>query len=292
MAYCTKCGSTVEDTAAFCPACGASTGASQPRVTATAPAGAKRSTAPLLIAIAVALFAVLAIGGFFLKGYLDDQALSKRARAQAEAVADFISGAYITFDARLVSRSISDDYADRAEEMVEGSSGDGPRVTRSWDGDTLVLDVKDEGSPYTISIASDGDDESAQVAIDVDASGDNQSIDAIVEAEGSRWIVVDFNGASVAEMFGDDPSSAGGTGGSDEAICQANQRLIEGAVQQYLAASDANGIGDLIGDVDQSSILVGEYILDIPRCPSDRSLTYYIFDDGTTECPSGVHDHY
>lgn len=290
MAHCTQCGATIADDAAFCASCGAaSVPVGSPQASVPARSGSK---APLLIVIGVLVVALLAGGGWFLKGYLDDKATEKRARAQAEVAADFVEGAFISYDSRLVAKSVSRDYADRVDEVVEGSSEDGAKVNRKWDGNTLVLSVRDADSPYEVMIEADGDKESAEVTFDV--TGESaQSLFMTVELDGSRWIVVDFNGSSIASMFGDESSSDGSSSGnSEERSCQANQRTIEGAVQQYLAADEYNSIDDISGALDYSNYLIGDYIKDVPYCPSDSSSTYYIYDDGTTDCAAGIHDHF
>ncbi|TDB37989.1 MAG: zinc ribbon domain-containing protein [Actinobacteria bacterium] len=294
MAHCTQCGSTIADDAAFCASCGAASVtvvASQTPASAPARPGGK---APLLVAIAVLVVVLLAGGGWFLKGYLDDRATEKRARAQAEVAADFVEGAFISYDSRLVAKSVSRDYADRVDEVVEGSEDDGAKVNRKWDGDVLVLSVRDADNPYEVLIEADGDKESAEVTLDVSGEGEtDQSLFMTVELDGSRWIVVEFNGSSIASMFGDEESSDGSSSGdSEERSCQANQRTIEGAVQQYLAADEYNSIDDISGALDSSNYLISDYIKDVPHCPSDETPTYYIYDDGTTDCAAGVHDHF
>lgn len=289
MAHCTQCGTTIPDDAAFCASCGA---ASVPVTSSPVAAPARSgSKAPLLIVIGILVFALLAGGGWFLKGYLDDKAAQKRARAQAEAAADFVEGAFISYDSRLVAKSLSRDYADRVDEVVEGSSEDGAKVNRKWDDDVLVLSVRDADSPYEVSIEADGAKESAEVTLDVTGESE-QSLYMTVELEGSRWVVVEFNGSSIAEMFGDEDSSSGSSSNSEERACQANQRTIEGAVQQYLASDEYNSIDDISGALDYSNYLIGDYIKDVPYCPSDDSSTYYIYDDGTTDCAAGIHDHF
>ncbi len=290
MAHCVQCGATIADDAAFCASCGAA--AVPTASTQTSAPTRSGSTAPLLIAIVVLVVVVLAGGGWFLKGYLDDKATAKRARSQAEVAADFVEGAFIAYDSRLVAKSVSRDYADKADEVVEGSPDDGSKVNRKWDGDVLVLSVRDADNPYEVMIEADGDKESAEVTIDVTGESEAQSLFMTVELDGSRWIVVEFNGTSIAAMFGDEDSSDGSSGNSGERACQANQRTIEGAVQQYLASDEYNSIDDISGGLDYSNYLIGDYIKDVLYCPSDDSSTYYIYEDGTTDCPTGVHEHF
>ncbi len=73
--------------------------------------------------------------------------------------------------------------------------------------------------------------------------------------------------------------------------CHSNQRVIEGAVQQYLAEDPDNTIP--AGDVDASHVLVPDYIKEVPYCPSGDGTTPYSLDaTGTTSCPEGEHTHY
>ena len=75
-----------------------------------------------------------------------------------------------------------------------------------------------------------------------------------------------------------------------ERTCQSNQRVIEGAVQQYLAAAAGNTVPT--GDVTSSHVFVPTYIKDVPACPSGTG-NYSIDASGTTACPSTAnHDHY
>lgn len=292
MAHCTQCGVSIADDAAFCANCGAASAPiSPPQAVAPKSPGSK---APLAIGVvaAVVILVVLAAGGWLLKGYLDGQAVAKRVRAQAEVAADFIEGAYISYDARLVAKSISRGYADRAEDLVDGSPEDGMRVSREWEDDVLVLSVRDGDDSFEVLIEADGDDESAEVTVDVTGENGEDSLFMTVELDGSRWIVVDFNGTSIAEYLGDESSAYGSSGDSEERTCHANQRTIEGAVQQYLASNEYNSIDDISGALDYSNYLIGDFISDLPRCPSDETPTYYIYDDGTTDCAAGIHDHF
>lgn len=86
-------------------------------------------------------------------------------------------------------------------------------------------------------------------------------------------------------------------GSAQERTCQSNMRVIEGAVQQYLAANVGTAEADLDGNVDGAHELMtagGEYIKAIPFCPSDEAATKtaYALTDGITACPLVEHDHY
>ncbi|MDF1542595.1 MAG: prepilin-type N-terminal cleavage/methylation domain-containing protein [Anaerosomatales bacterium] len=85
---------------------------------------------------------------------------------------------------------------------------------------------------------------------------------------------------------------------AQERSCQANQRTIEGAVQQWLAADTTHALGTAMasaGDLVSASLLV-----DAPTCPFNPGAGTYLITapaaDGTggglTVCPAGVHAHY
>ncbi len=67
--------------------------------------------------------------------------------------------------------------------------------------------------------------------------------------------------------------------------CQANQRTIEGAVQQYVAAYQGNAVADADGIVNGANILVAgdanndPYIKDAPTCSTEGG-SFYFLDDG------------
>ena len=82
--------------------------------------------------------------------------------------------------------------------------------------------------------------------------------------------------------------------------CQSNQRTIDGAVQQWLAAEPTNSV-DADFTVTNGSILVPAYIKTPPLCPADKTEFYSVVATGTSGqgevagCPSGeteVHLHY
>lgn len=74
--------------------------------------------------------------------------------------------------------------------------------------------------------------------------------------------------------------------------CHANQRTIEGAVQQYLASNPTYTI--TAGAVDAASVYVsGGYIKTAPSCPSGAAgNTYSINASGTVgNCANGTPNH-
>lgn len=64
--------------------------------------------------------------------------------------------------------------------------------------------------------------------------------------------------------------------------CQANLRTIDGAIQQWRAADDANtGIPNLAADI------MGTYIVDPIVCPKTKTFTYSISGSGVAVCGNG-----
>jgi prepilin-type N-terminal cleavage/methylation domain-containing protein len=78
--------------------------------------------------------------------------------------------------------------------------------------------------------------------------------------------------------------------------CFSNQRVIEGAAQQWVAAQDNSAIiNDTNGNVVSGSTLVPSYIKVQPVCKNSNSA--YSLTAGTTNCPAGAtaptgHGHY
>jgi prepilin-type N-terminal cleavage/methylation domain-containing protein len=80
--------------------------------------------------------------------------------------------------------------------------------------------------------------------------------------------------------------------------CYSNQRVIEGAVQQWLANEVTSIANALNGNVVNGHALVGgtAYVKEIPRCPLNKTLNY-VLTNGSTNCPVNVaggagHGHY
>ncbi|MBN1193165.1 MAG: type II secretion system protein [Coriobacteriia bacterium] len=82
--------------------------------------------------------------------------------------------------------------------------------------------------------------------------------------------------------------------------CHSNQRVIEGAVEQWLAADPANAVADLAGTVEDNAApaadgsggdLVPEYIRQAPVCPAPDGTVYTLDVDGETACPSTEEAH-
>ena len=77
-----------------------------------------------------------------------------------------------------------------------------------------------------------------------------------------------------------------------EKACFSNQRVIEGAAQQWVAANPNNTIAATAGDVAPGSVLI-TYVKNTPRCPNSSTLNYSVDDIGTTNCPvASGHGHY
>ena len=68
-----------------------------------------------------------------------------------------------------------------------------------------------------------------------------------------------------------------------ERACFSNQRVIEGAVQQWLANNPDNNVGQANGAVNTTP-LIPVFIKEIPRCKLNATLTYSL-DNGATNCP-------
>ena len=79
---------------------------------------------------------------------------------------------------------------------------------------------------------------------------------------------------------------------AEERTCFANQRTVEGAVQQYLADDAGNVIGDLATAAD----LVPDFLAQEPLCPTTDA-SYSIGADGLVDGTPGTngcdtHGHY
>ena len=83
--------------------------------------------------------------------------------------------------------------------------------------------------------------------------------------------------------------------------CWSNQRTIEGAVQQYIAADPINTIDKVAMPVSGTNPLVSgttKYIKEVPKCTNAGAVgkSYNIDASGTTNCPDTDtdtnHKHY
>lgn len=68
--------------------------------------------------------------------------------------------------------------------------------------------------------------------------------------------------------------------------CHANQRTIDGAVEQYLA----DNIDKTKADVDSVTVLVPTYIKSAPTCPAGGA-SYVVTDGAVQGCPSTTENH-
>ena len=73
--------------------------------------------------------------------------------------------------------------------------------------------------------------------------------------------------------------------------CQANQRTIEGAVQQWLAQDSTNTLA-IISGAGVARLVADDLLVRVPVCPAGAGL-YPISAAGLTECTSAaLHAHY
>ena len=80
-----------------------------------------------------------------------------------------------------------------------------------------------------------------------------------------------------------------------KSACYSNQRTIEGAVEQFLAAAPDNARPD--GPVNSGSVLISQnYVKEIPVCPADTGTTkasyQYSSSRRATTCPVTYSSHY
>ncbi len=83
-------------------------------------------------------------------------------------------------------------------------------------------------------------------------------------------------------------------GSAQQRTCHANQRTIDGAVQQWLANDPARAVDGVAGLVDAGHALLtaaeGPYLQDVPTCPRGNSSAengYTIADGVTAACTGG-----
>jgi prepilin-type N-terminal cleavage/methylation domain-containing protein len=71
--------------------------------------------------------------------------------------------------------------------------------------------------------------------------------------------------------------------------CMSNQRTIEGAVQQYVAADPNNNEGQCAGVVAAGNeIMDHAYIKTAPECPGQNGGTYSLDNSGTVDGDQGA----
>jgi type IV pilus assembly protein PilA len=72
-----------------------------------------------------------------------------------------------------------------------------------------------------------------------------------------------------------------------ERTCHANQRTLDGAVQQYLAEDPGNNPADVSGAVSgDAHLLVPEFVKEAPQCPADDSFYSLDASGSVLGCPS------
>jgi type II secretory pathway pseudopilin PulG len=251
-----------------------------------------------LIPVLIVGLVVVGASGWFALSLLSGGTQSSRAKAQAEAVADLYES-FSRGDGEMLKRVLPEDLADLVDE-ADLTVDDTLEVSREWDGDTLVLTVSSEEYDWesVVELTGDGDKDSAVVtAVSYSDGEEEDGGDAIVEREGKHWVVVELDGTPIRDALGLTDDSEGGDDsdadyGDEAQQCWENQRTIEGAAQQYYAAEAENEFSDITGEVFGVNWLLQEdYLNSAPTCPYDDSY-YYLFDDGTTGCPSGMHGYY
>jgi prepilin-type N-terminal cleavage/methylation domain-containing protein len=78
-------------------------------------------------------------------------------------------------------------------------------------------------------------------------------------------------------------------GAARNRTCMGNQRIIDGAIQQWAASTDNVQAADVV----YPTSLVPAYIKEAPTCPDDAAVPYTVDADGNVEgCPTGGHDSY
>jgi hypothetical protein len=304
MAFCTKCGNQLAEDARFCTACGAEVGAAPVQPIAT-PSAKKRSPLVWIVPVVIVGLIVLGVAGWFGLGLITGGTPASRARAQAETVADFMQG-YYERDVAKVRRTLPAEFADEIAEAMSTEEVDASgSVSREWDGDALVLTYtsdsgEDVASGDTMRLTADGGKERGVVTLEQGGT-DGYTYEAVVAREGGRWVLVEIDGTPVAEAWGfedsddssdDSSTDNGGSVGVGADQCWESQSEIEMAASNYYFDASENQYTDISGEVNDDNWLVTDGWLDgAPTCPYDGEY-YYLFDDGTTGCPSGVHGYY
>ena len=88
------------------------------------------------------------------------------------------------------------------------------------------------------------------------------------------------------------------TAKAEKSACQANRRTIESAIAQYAAVEEVNtgdviavfteeGIKVKVGDKGNETDLVGNYLNELPTCPSGGT---YSYATGKVSCSDTHHD--
>jgi hypothetical protein len=316
MAFCSKCGNQLTEGARFCTACGERTGAvaTTPETSAVTPpippapkpgqpqpgfpqsvaAPKKRSSLVWIVPVLIVGLVLLGAAGWFGISLLTGGTQSSRARAQAEAVADYLEG-YTAGDLEMVRGVVPEDLRDLLDAEEVGTD-ESVSVDREWDGDVLLVTATSEEYDWSTSIEVTADGGRRRgIVIVADASDEDAESEIVVEREGGRWVIVEIDGEEIGDVFGvtseSDDGSASGSFGDAAQECWRNQRTLEGAAQQYYAAHADNYFEDLEGQVDDMHLLAGVWVAQVPLCPTDGSY-YWMYDDGTTDCPSGEHGYY
>lgn len=316
MAFCTKCGNQLAEGAQFCTSCGAAVGAAPVAQPPAQPAPGyapayppqvappARTRSPLVWVIPLVLVALIVVGAGAWFGFqlLSGGTESGRAKAQVETVAKFIES-LAELDQRTLTSVLPDELADDVEAILEDQEGSEGGIIREWDGATLLLTrtFDDESiDEDTLALTADGAKERAIVTVIEGYGEDEYTTEVVLERDGGRWVIVEIDGTPVADILvsddgSDDSSDYDSSEYGDLAsaeTCWENQSAIEAAASEYYFAAAENEYTDVEGDVDEYNWLVQDgYLYEPLYCPEDGSV-YYLWDDGTTSCPSGVHGYY
>jgi hypothetical protein len=328
--FCTSCGAPVAapsagsvapaSAASVPPAVGAPTGA-QP---ANAP-GKKRSPLVWIVPVIVVGLVALGAAGWFAFGLLSGGTATGRAKAQVETVAEFLQG-YNEGDLERVQRVLPAEFADEVEAAFNSGADIGidGEVTREWDGDVLVLTFvyADTDTPESLRLTADGGEQRGIVTLEQTGT-DGYTYEAVVVREAGHWVLAEIDGVSVGDALAgtgsvdasddeesgdeeysddsddssddsadDDSSSDSSVDPTDQEMCFVNQRMIENAASEYFYAEGSNMYSDISGEIDDGSWLIAAGHLGYaPTCPYDDSY-YWLYDDGTTGCPSDEHGYY
>jgi hypothetical protein len=271
----------------------------------------------------IAGLVVLGVGGWFAFGLLSGGTQSSRARAQAEAVAEFLES-YNEGDLERVQRVLPVEVADEVEAAFNSGEVIGiyGEVTREWDGDVLVVTFEyADALSESLWLTADGGSRRGVVTLEQGGSN-GYAYEAVVAREAGRWVLIEIDGVSVADALGgigsldasddegsgdheyveesnDDAGSvaSGGSGNmqadNEAAECMANQEIIERVLRDYMDLEGYDDTVPLAGDLSWDHPIVADGYLEVPpSCASAPSAFYYIARDGTTSCPTGAHGYY
>jgi hypothetical protein len=273
-------------------------------------APAAKPGTPKLVWVAVAAVLLVGVGVaafFLLRGSPALSVLGGKGTARDRVMAaEKALTALVTGDAEALRKISSSKNGELLSELASQTGSLDTEITGvSWDGDVRVLSIgAADQSGVKVRMRADGD--AVVIEVEQEGSPKTESMKLSMVFEGGRWVVDDFllkdgsgwTSATEQVKAKDSGGSSGNTATDAKSrACFSNQRTIEGATQQYLAADPANTVGDVAGDVDASNKLIGAsgYIKSVPACPLGSD-PYVLDDEGATYCPYGDppegHGHY